>query len=119
MRKEDNYLRKSIFGFLLGLVTSVGCATSVTYTHVSEKEYPGRAADCQFQIQSRYPDASYEEVGVINLSTDYYGHNGASDLKEFKKLIQNEVCRSGGEMVVPEINGKGYYLKASVFKKIK
>jgi hypothetical protein len=111
---------KAVFTLIIGgLVSSaVGCATSVKYSRVSDVEYPAKAENCEFKIQSRFPDQSFEEIGTVNLSTNSDGENAASTLSKFRALIQKEVCRSGADLVVPDINGRGYYLRAIVFKHV-
>lgn len=118
MKKNDPKKSLLALAFIGVGLSLVGCATPVIFTRVSKNEYPAKLKNCEFNIQSIFPSQGFEEIGTINLGTDVYGQNHASDLSKFKSLIHEQVCLAGADLVVPDINGKGFYVRAIVFKQI-
>lgn len=73
-----------------------------------------RAPNCDFQIFTATPSASFEELGTIDVEPGWSGINTYTKLTDFKERIAPEVCRAGGNAAVAMANGFGMYIKAVV-----
>lgn len=63
-----------------------------------------------------------EDLGTYNFQVTWWGLNGnplATSPAQLRKMIQKKVCEAGGDFVVGEVNGMGYYIRATVFKEKK
>src|SRR5690349_6692795 len=74
---------------------------------------PQRPADCAFELVSGQSTRAYEVIGVIDVEA-FAVRKIPNDDASFRALIGREVCRTGGDAVVPGINGNGRYVLATV-----
>jgi hypothetical protein len=93
----------------------VACApASSTFTPSSATRFPARQAECDFVVLTALPDAPVVQVGIIDVDQGNWG--GIKSAADFKSLAAPQVCSSGGEIVVAEVNGFGQYVRGSVFR---
>jgi hypothetical protein len=78
-----------------------------TTTPVTAKPQP-----CEFQVVSLPPSGDYEEIGTLD-TTGF----GAPNVPDFKRGVEADVCRVGGDVVVTQVNGKGEYVRGIVLRK--
>jgi hypothetical protein len=103
--------RREVLWAVCVMATGYGCA-SLSYSNTAGGAYAAKPATCELKIQNRLPDPSvYEEIGSVN------GMSKTNDPLKYKKMIQAEVCRAGGDLVVGEVNGLGHYVRGTVFRK--
>lgn len=87
-------------------------SSCVTYTltqtaaHVDPKP-----AGCDFVIATTKLDREYEEVGILDKNMGM-----ASTAADFKEFVRPQVCALGGDAVIAEINGYGYYIRGTVVR---
>jgi hypothetical protein len=60
------------------------------------------------------PHDGYEEIGLLTSSE---GTAFAENPEEFKRAVQADVCRVGGDIVVTEVNGWGGYVRGTILRK--
>lgn len=96
------------------------CVATANYTHTADDSFPPFPIDCKFKILSALPDNSYKEIGVVNVDPVVHQGGGMSaprNPEEFRKLIQSDVCKAGGELVIGDVNGLGQYIRGTVYRK--
>src|SRR5690242_16109460 len=72
---------------------------------------PPKAANCDFDVAAQIPEGSeYEELGVLDAA-----RIPSRNLGTFKMHAAPTVCQAGGDLVVGQINGQGYYMRGIVF----
>ena len=107
---------------LVGTISVVAaCAAQPQYTPTSAKTAAAKPSDCTFDILTMRPTRPIEELGVIDFEGGFVQTSGrrsgvpstAADLRE---KIAADVCRSGGDAVVTEVNGLGQYVRATVVR---
>ena len=82
-----------------------------TYSQTSGQAYSPKPPNCNFRMQATPPDPSvFEEIGIMN------GMSGTNDILRYQKIIAEQVCSAGGDLVVGEVNGAGYYCRGRVYK---
>lgn len=73
-----------------------------------------RPSTCEFRVAATVPtNGDYEEVGVLDAR-----RTPSNNLTVFKMHVRKAVCQAGGDLVVGEINGMGYYVRAVIFRKV-
>ena len=84
-----------------------------TPTVTSSKPLAAKASDCDFEIRSLPPqDGPYAEIGI--LKSDGWA---CKDPIAFKKAVQADVCRLGGDVVFVHLNGYGQYVQGTVLRR--
>ena len=108
-------LRTLGFGVICVLAaTTLGCGrggpvyTFVPTSGVAQAYPPG----CDFQVAVEPPTEGYKQLGILEMRRTPSTH-----LLTFKKHVQPEVCAAGGDLVVGEMNGYGYYVRAIVYQR--
>jgi hypothetical protein len=107
------FRRLVLFIAPLLIATTAGCAASYRYTQTAAAAAPSRAEGCDFTLIEVLEDpARYEQLGVLE---DPRG-DWPGTVDAFKKMARSYVCQAGGEVVVPQINGMGVYVRAVVYR---
>ena len=89
------------------------CGPAYRYTRTAEATPASKTLDCDFRVTASLPEGGgYAEIGVFELGSD-----SSHRIEDFKKKIHDQVCTAGGDLVVAEINGFGYYVRGIVLKK--
>lgn len=101
-------------GALAVMTLLCACVPHAIYTARVES-CPKRPADCSFEVISRRPARDYAVIGVIDVESFQVRHL-PKDEAAFRSAVAGEVCRAGGDAVVPGINGNGRYVLATVVK---
>ncbi len=107
---------------LTGLICVLAwCSTGCGSTQVQRfgPRHEAREPNCDFEIYTAAPDGSFEELGTVEMD---HGFNGAYELDYFKKVIQEDVCRAGGDAAVaftarPGHLGRSSYVRATILKR--
>src|SRR4051794_30474248 len=86
-------------------------AASYKSTRTGSSAVTPKPANCDFAIITTRTDRPYEEVAILD-SKNYMAHDAA----EFKEAIKKDVCELGGDAVVAEVNGYGYYPRGTVVR---
>jgi hypothetical protein len=104
---------------LMLAATVAGCSFSIPaaqYKLTTSASGPlaPKAPACNVRIVNTVPEG-YEEIAT--LMVDWESGTAAVDPDDFKRRVQGDVCRIGGEVVVTEINGAGAYVRGTVLRK--
>jgi hypothetical protein len=105
---------RKLFTVLVLSITAAGCGPVYSFTKTTQAIAPAKPeASCDFLVTGTITDlSSYVELGVLE-----YLRTPPRRIDEFKEMIYDQVCAAGGDVVVGEINGFGYYVRGIVFKK--
>ena len=101
---------------LVGPLLLVGCAAGSVYTISisATTALTAKPATCDFRVVALPPSGDgYEEIATLTPRTSSYT---AADPDWFKKVVREDVCRVGGDMVVTEVNGHGSYVRGTVLR---
>jgi len=91
----------------------MSCGGSYRMTVTSSTEVPPKPVTCDFRVLNLPPTGEdYEEVATLTPS----GARSTSP-ETFKHAVHEDVCRVGGDAVVTEINGQGWYVRGTVLRK--
>ena len=92
-----------------------GCGKPV-FHHNNDYEYPPRPANCDLRVVGAHPGPGYEEIGTITIegSRDYM----YEDPEAFVDRVRPELCAAGANVVVTEVNGRGYVARGIAFVNI-
>jgi hypothetical protein len=95
-------------------LTVAGCGGPVyRFTSISAPQAP-RPQDCAFAISTSPPDPrQFEEIGVLDAR-----RQPSNRLDVFKRHAAPEICAAGGDLVVPEVNGYGYYMRGVLYRRV-
>lgn len=97
---------------LLVLACLAGCVpTSYAYTPASSRPPASKPENCTFDIVTA-PQEDLEEVGVLQ----HYNGELPKTADAFRAAIAKQVCRVGGDAVIPVIDDKGRYVKGTVIR---
>lgn len=88
------------------------CLKPYTFAATTGVAYPPKPEDCLLFVVDEWPYAGYGQIGVVESGTRVRSRG------EFYRAIQNQVCQAGGDVVVCQINGDGYYLRGIVLRKM-
>ena len=95
-------------------VVITGCglqAASYKATKTGSSALMPKPANCDFAILTTPAARPYEEIAVLD-SKNYMAH----DVAEFKEAIKKDVCEMGGDAVLAQVNGYGYYPRGTVLR---
>lgn len=101
-------------------LAAAACTPTAFYTHTAGQRFASRGIECDFRITSTLPRGiAWDEIGVVNVQVVWgrYGPIAPATPAEFKSLIRKDVCLSGGEHVIGEVNGAGQYIRGTVFRR--
>ena len=88
------------------------CGPTFKYVPTSEVTNEAREPTCEFRVLTTIPSNPFDEVGILQADGSYR----TSDVEEFKKIVAPDVCRAGGDAIISEINGLGYYMRGTVIR---
>jgi hypothetical protein len=81
---------------------------------------PAAAKDpaCAFAVTATIPSGEYEEVGTLTYGSRTLSSFRASrDPEEFRRAVQSDVCKLGGDVVVTELDRQGTIVRGSVLRR--
>ena len=111
-------MNKILF-LIFTVLTGCSSVPKMHYSKSSEKVFSPKVPTCDFFVRTTAPKEAFEEIGVINLSPAYYS-NGIPVLPnnsdELKIHIREQVCKTGGDAVVGDVNGVGQYVRVTILK---
>ena len=99
--------------FLL-LFALVGCSP-ITYawTPASAKATHPRPEGCKFEVYTSTPQDAYEELGTLQ----HYNGGVPKTVDKFRDAVAKQVCDSGGDGVIAQMDDKGEFSKGTVIHK--
>jgi hypothetical protein len=99
----------------LSLLFWAGCSPSAKYTFTSSTTaLSPKPKDCDFAVMTAAPASGYQEIGILDWQSGW----AVDKVAFFKSSVHDQVCMSGGDLVVTEINGVGDYVRGAVLRKI-
>jgi hypothetical protein len=107
-------MARSSAGAWIALPLLCACVPEVLFTPRGGS-CPKRPENCAFELISRRPQREYEVIGVLDLEV-FAARKIPNDDASFRAVVADEVCRAGGDAVIPGINGNGRYVLATVVK---
>lgn len=105
---------------LLALALSVSgltaCASGPRYlftstTHEAAQPLP---MTCSVELFSTRPERHFVELGVLEFNSSSQG--AVHTAGEFLTAVQVPTCQVGGNAILTEINGFGYYVRGTVIR---
>ena len=97
---------------IIGALSLLGCGPTLKFNSAGAAR-PPKPPTCDFALLTAPPDASYEQLGTIDIQYDNTGFLDKPEL--LKKKIQPQVCKAGGDAALGLANTYGTYVKATVF----
>ncbi len=106
---------RSIRLSLIMLTLTSACATNGNYTYTASmpKAAPPKSPGCDFLVVNLPPQGPYEEIGTVGAPEG----ERVDTPTEFKQAVRSSVCQAGGDVVVTQVNGAGYYVRGTVLRK--
>ena len=101
---------------VLGLVGLglFGCGGSGEYRKTGGT-YAARGPDCDYRVIRNRIVEPYEEVGVVDIDA-FSVPQLPSNEREFRKVVGEHVCMSGGHAVIPAVNMHGRWVGGTVIR---
>ena len=96
---------------VLGLI---GCGGSGEYRRTGGA-YAARGPDCDYRVIRNRIVEPYEEVGVVDIDA-FSVPQLPSNEREFRKVVGEHVCTSGGHAVIPAINMHGRWINGTIIR---
>jgi hypothetical protein len=93
------------------------CACQMPYplTLSTKAKLTPKSPNCTFQVTASPVDGTeYEEIARVN-----GGAMGVSSSESFRKSVQRDVCRVGGDVVVTHVNEYGYIYRGVILRRRK
>ena len=101
---------------VVGVLLLGGC-TAVGYRYNPRTpSVDSNPEECSIHIVDSWPYAGYEEVGYLEVES-FRGKRAATDYGEFYRAVRADVCKAGGEVVLPQINSAGEYIRGIVLRR--
>ncbi len=97
---------------IMAALLASGCS-KYTFSPRTGLHYPPKPDDCNYHLVSAWDEPGYEEIGVVEVD---HGRP-ATSYNKFWHDIRTEVCRAGGEVVIAQINGVGWYVRGIVLRR--
>jgi hypothetical protein len=110
-------LRLCIFVLLtlsLLVLSLVGCGGSGEYRKTGGT-YAARGPDCDYRVIRNRIIEPYEEVGVVDIEAFAVPQLPRNEV-EFRKVVGEHVCKSGGHAVIPSINMHGRWVNGTIIR---
>jgi hypothetical protein len=98
---------------MLLLSLTMAACSSAKFNSNSDRRLSPKQQNCAFKISNTVPKEGYEEIGIVDISHP----ENIRSVEDFKNLVREQVCSAGGDLVVGEINGMGWYVRGTVFSK--
>ncbi len=96
---------------VLGLI---GCGGSGEYRRTGGT-YAARGPDCNYRVIRNRIVEPYEEIGVVDVDA-FSVPQLPSNESEFRKVVGEHVCMSGGHAVIPSINMHGRWVIGTIIR---
>ncbi len=92
-----------------------GCGGGPVYRFTATSApQPPKAPGCTFAISNSPPDPQhFQELGALDPL-----RQPSRRLDIFKKHAAPAVCAAGGDLVVPEVNSYGLYMRGIVYRQL-
>jgi hypothetical protein len=93
-----------------------GCRSGPVYvfTATATPQAP-KPADCDFRVVVTEPPAGqFEELGALDAR-----RTPSNRLDRFREHARATVCQAGGDLVLAQANGYGYYIRGIVYRAAK
>jgi len=84
-----------------------------TYSASASKAALPKPLGCEFRLLNLAPQGGFEEIGMVSAPEG----ERVDTPEAFKGAISDSVCRAGGDVVITQINGAGYYVRGTVLRK--
>jgi len=91
-----------------------GCGPVATFT-ARGPACPAQPAGCEVTVINQRPQRPYQIIGVLDIEA-FSVRGIPNDENEFLALVAVEVCRRGGDAVIPGVTGDGRFVVATVVK---
>ncbi len=102
--------------YRLLLIVAAACAPyrpQYATTVSTNQQLTAKPASCDFRVVNLAPTTTgFEEIATLTPKPSLE----AWTPEDFKKAVQADVCRLGGDLVVTEINGQGAYVRGTVLR---
>ena len=98
-------------------LSGVGCGPTYRFSSSVAQTPDPRTEECNFHLVDAWPYPGYHQIGVVEYDGSF-GSSPTTDHGEFWNQIQAEVCRGGGEVVIAQINGLGWYVRGIVLARV-
>jgi hypothetical protein len=92
-------------------VSMLACGPTLKFTSKGPTRDP-RPPTCEFTVLTTTPPEPHEVLGTIDIQYDNTGF--LNDVEPLKKKIRPEVCKVGGNAVIPIANDYHTYIKVTV-----
>jgi len=99
-----------VLGMTLLLALASCAKTDYIFTKTGEAG-PAKPPNCDFVIATTKVDHPYQEIGILDSQ-----QAPPQDAAAFKAKVQPQVCAVGGDAVVTEVNGTGYYVRGTILR---
>jgi len=103
-----------LFIMSLLVLSTIGCGGSGEYRKTGGT-YAARGPDCDYRVIRNRIVEPYEEVGVVDIEA-FSVPQLPSDEEEFRKVVGDHVCKSGGHAVIPSINMQGRWVHGTIIR---
>lgn len=110
-------IRGLTFGLVLFVLAS-GCGVTTSYRPIVGEDAPAterREPDCDFRVVPvvELSELRFTPLGTLDLTSFWPGAMPRS-AEDFRAAVAEEVCKAGGDAVVPGIDASGRYVLGSV-----
>jgi hypothetical protein len=105
-----NWIGKFVGGALLAVLFGACAQTGYIYTKTGEAG-SAKPPNCDFVVAVTKVDRPYKEVGILD-SQQAPPQNAA----DFKERVRAQVCQAGGDAVIAEVSGLGYYIRGTIVR---
>ncbi len=90
-------------------------------TATTTQPVTAKPSGCDFSVVTLVPQGAHQEIGTLTYedASGFWSFGPSSHAEspdEFKRAVQAEVCRLGGDIVVTELNGRGQYVRGTVLR---
>jgi len=102
-----------LIGSLLAL-SFAACGGSGEYRKTGGT-FAARGPDCDYRVIRNRIVEPYEELGVIDIDAFAVPQLPRNEV-EFRKVVGDHVCKSGGHAVIPSINMHGRWVHGTIIR---
>ena len=99
---------------LLALLALLACGGSGEYRKTGGI-YAARGPNCDYRVIRNRIVEPYEELGVIDIES-FAVPQLPSNENEFRRVVGDDVCKSGGHAVIPSINMYGRWVHGTIIR---
>jgi hypothetical protein len=91
-----------------------GCGPVTTFT-ARGAACAERPTDCELTVIDRRPERDFRVIGVLDVEA-FSVRRIPRDDETFLALVRSDVCKAGGDAVIPGVTGDGRYVQATIVK---